>query len=74
MTPERNPSDVVRKPPGIPWLRLATTVLLAGALAISVAAGRTVDSIIIGVLLVPSVALLIVRVFAWRRGLLADER
>jgi hypothetical protein len=45
--------DAMRRPARIPWWRIATTLLLAAALVIAVAAGRLVDSIIIGVLLVP---------------------
>jgi choline-glycine betaine transporter len=63
-----------RRAPLIPWWPLATTLLLAGALALSVAAGRTVDSIIIGVLLVPSLAFLVVWLIAWRRGPPEEDR
>jgi hypothetical protein len=58
----------------IPWLWLTTTVVLAAALAISLAAGRLVDSVIIAVLLVPSAAFLVLWVVAWRRGRLAEDR
>jgi hypothetical protein len=63
-----------RRSRNIPWLRLASTGLLAVALAISVAAGRIGDSIIIGVLLAVSLAFLLVWLIAWRRGLLSEDR
>ena len=54
----------------IPWRRIATAVLLTAALAIAAAAGRVIEAIIIGVLLLPSLAL----VGIWRRGRPAGDR
>jgi hypothetical protein len=50
-----------------------TAVLLAVALTISAAAGRVIEAIIIGVLLLPSFALVALWFIAWRRDQLADD-
>jgi hypothetical protein len=42
----------------IPWWSVATVVLLSIGLALAVLGGRTLEAIIIGVLLVPLLALL----------------
>lgn len=47
-----------------PWWQGATTVALSVALGIAVGAGRTIDSIIVGVLLLPAVILLALWVIA----------
>jgi hypothetical protein len=52
----------------VPWWRLATTLLLVVGLAIAAAAGRTVDAVIAGILLVPSLAVSLMWVVAVRRG------
>jgi hypothetical protein len=39
--------------------RIATTLVLGGALALAVAAGRVIEAIIVGALLLPSLALLV---------------
>jgi hypothetical protein len=52
----------------IPWWRLASAVLLTAAFAISVTAGRVIESIIIAILLLPTFAFLVLWIVAWRRG------
>lgn len=53
----------------MPWWSLSTTVLLAVALVVDVAAGRIIETIIIAILLVPSLAFLVLWVIAskWAR-------
>ena len=70
----RKNRGIVKRSPRVPWLWLTTTVALTVALAISAAAARLVESIIIAVLLVPSLAFLVIWLVAWRRGLLTDDR
>jgi hypothetical protein len=56
----------------IPWGRITATVLFLAAFAIAVNNGRTIEAAIIAVFSVPSIAILVVYVVAWRRGKL-DE-
>jgi hypothetical protein len=49
----------------LPWWRLATLVLLIGALVLAIANGRTIEAVIIGVLLVPTLVVLGVWVYFW---------
>jgi hypothetical protein len=63
----------VRRPAWIPWWRIATTVLLAIALANSVVAGRVIESVIIGVLLAPSVGFVVVWVVLWKKDRLVGR-
>ena len=63
----------MRRPLWIPWWRFATTLLLAAALALSAAVGRVIEAIIIGVVLLPSLALVGLWFVAWRRDQLADD-
>lgn len=51
-----------------PWWPLATALPLAAALAIAVTAGRVIDGVIVGALLVPALGLLALWVVARRRG------
>jgi hypothetical protein len=53
---------------------LSTVAVLTTALVISVTAGRVIEAIIIAALLLPSLALLVVWIIAWRRGQLAATR
>jgi hypothetical protein len=64
---------LIRRLAWIPWWRIATALLLAAALAISAAAGRVIEAIIIGVLLLPSLVLVGLWFIAWRRNRLADD-
>lgn len=57
----------------IPWWRIATAVLLSAALVISGAAGRVIEAIIIGVLLLASIALIVLSFIARRRDHLPDD-
>jgi hypothetical protein len=57
----------------IPWWRLATAALLTAALAIAASAGRVIESIIIAILLVPTLAFLVLWIVAWRRGQLSGS-
>lgn len=54
---QRHLSGRQRRPPP-PWWRLATLVLLLGAFGISATDGRLIETVIIGVLLVPTIALI----------------
>jgi choline-glycine betaine transporter len=47
----------------LPWWRLATLALLIGALVLAIANGRTIEAVIIGVLLVPTLVVLGVWVY-----------
>jgi hypothetical protein len=67
-------SAVVRRPAWIPGWRIAQALLLALALAISIAAGRVIEAAIIAVLLLPALALVGLWVVAWRRDELANDR
>jgi hypothetical protein len=49
--PEAVSADVTRS---IPWWRIATFTLLIAAFIISLSAGRTIEAVVIGVLIVPS--------------------
>jgi hypothetical protein len=60
--------QVKYRPPFVPWWPLATAVLLVTAFAIALGAGRTIDAVIVGVLLVPTLALLGLWLLARKRG------
>jgi Flp pilus assembly protein TadB len=51
----------------MPWWSVSTTVLLAVVLVVDVTAGRVIETIIIAILLVPSLAFLVLWVIAWKR-------
>jgi hypothetical protein len=57
----------------IQWWRIATAILLSVALVISVAAGRIIEAIIIGLLLLASLALVVLSFIAWRGDRLRDD-
>jgi hypothetical protein len=57
----------------MPWWSLSTTVLLTAALVVDVTAGRIIETIIIAILLVPSLAFLVLWVIAWKRRVLHPE-
>jgi hypothetical protein len=63
----------VRRPAWIPWWRITTLVSLTFAFGIAAAAGRVIEAIVIGILLLPSLAFVAVWVYAWRRDRLADD-
>jgi hypothetical protein len=56
------------EPLAIPWWPIATVTLLAIALVISIAAGRTVEAVVIALLLVPSLLLLGAWAYSVRNG------
>jgi hypothetical protein len=56
MSRDREEDDVDEKVP-IPWWRIATAALLGIAHGIAIANGRMWDALVIGVLLVPAIAL-----------------
>jgi hypothetical protein len=62
VSPGREEDDVDEKFP-IPWWRIATAALLGIALGIAIANGRMWDALVIGVLLVPAIALVAASVF-----------
>jgi ABC-type proline/glycine betaine transport system permease subunit len=62
MSPDRKEDDVDEKF-RIPWWRVATAALLGIALGIAIANGRMWDALVVGVLLVPAIALLAASVF-----------
>jgi hypothetical protein len=73
---EYRPSGKVRlmsRLRGFPWWQLATSMLLSVALVISGAAGRFIEAIIIGLLLLASLALGLLSFIAWRRDRLPDD-
>jgi hypothetical protein len=57
----------------VPWWPLATAVLLITALSIAVSSGRTIEAVIIGVFVVPTLAFLGLWSFAWKRGLIKGD-
>lgn len=56
----------------IPWWRVAATVLLGGALFMTISAGRTVEAVIIGVLTIPSLVALGIWIYAQWMGVGLD--
>jgi len=58
--------------PFVPWARLVTAVLLITAFAIALRAGRTIETVIVGILTIPTLALVALWLAAWRRGWLED--
>jgi hypothetical protein len=62
------------RPPWIPCWPVAAVVSLSAALALAVADGRTGDAIIVGVILLPPLALIALWAAAWRRGQLDDSK
>jgi hypothetical protein len=54
----------------VPCGRLVMAVLLSFALAISARAGRLIESIIIAVLLLPTLGFLVLWTVAWRKGMI----
>jgi len=48
-----------------PWWRLATLILLSVALAIAVSQGRTIEAVIIGILIVPTLLLVGAWIYVW---------
>jgi hypothetical protein len=57
----------------VPSWRIATAMLLSVALVISGAAGRFIEAIIIGLLLLASLALVVLSFIAWRRDRLPHD-
>jgi hypothetical protein len=48
-----------------PWWRLATLILLSVALAIALSQGRTIEAVIIGILIVPTLLLVGAWIYVW---------
>ena len=58
----------------VPWWLLISSVAMTFAFILAIAAGRTIEAIIIGILLAPSLVVLVLYTFAWTRGLMGDEK
>jgi hypothetical protein len=56
-----------RRPPWIPWWPLGAVVALSAALGLAAATGRVVEAAVIGVILLPPLALIGLWLVAWRR-------
>jgi len=65
--------SLIKRPAWIPWWRIATAVLLSAALGDISMAGRVIEAIIVGVLLIPSIALVGLWLVAWQRDQLECE-
>jgi hypothetical protein len=50
-----------------PWWRIATLALLLVALVIAVSSGRTIEAVVIGVLMIPALTLLGAWIYGLRR-------
>jgi predicted cobalt transporter CbtA len=74
MTPERNVVAMARRQKGSPVWLLATVVFLSVALALSVARGSVWASLIIALLLLPSLALAVALVVVTLRDQVPRRR
>ena len=72
MTPEGR-LTTVRPPAWVPWWRIAALVSLAIAFGIAATTGRVIEAVIIGVLLLPSLAFVTIWVYAWQKDQLAGD-
>ena len=52
----------------LPWWRIATLAILLLALIISVSAGRTIDAVVIGILMIPTMVLVGLWIYGSMKG------
>ncbi len=58
--------------PPIPWWRIATLTILTAALIISLTSGRTIEAVIIAILMVPTI--LLIGAWLYQRNTARDRR
>ena len=56
----------------VPWARLVTAVLLITAFAIALRVGHTIEAVIVGIVTIPTLALIVLWLVGRRRGWLED--
>ena len=72
-SPHEDQAAVRGRRRSFPWWLLLAAALLVAVCVLDFRRGRTIEATIIGVVALPTLALLVLALVAWKRGLIDDE-